>query len=334
MSELWQTGLPEWSFVGGTSSEPSVSQDHEPAQYYESQFKLLDNFFPSDSSLKLPSNILANAGGKKVTWSGGETSIQRLVTSVLTDVIRLAGLDDELICCEEYGLKSIRADIWIIRKKGIPIGVVEIKRPHTHPCDSNIIDNEKVLGQLYDYMKRLESFFGISHVFGILTNYEDWRICWFANESATSDQLLTKDVQISRPKGLPDNPSMIGCELENLSAIEIKSPVKSEKRTFFSANVINRNDQSLIKTLTSLILKMYYSPVTPVELFHRQRSYIQLSESSWSWVGISPQVHELDFKRFPNLNSSKFLLLADLRGGADGMACLLNSRKSLCYQIL
>lgn len=327
LSNLWNSGfLPDLKFEGGTPSNPSISQDHKPLdQYYESTFKLLDAFSPTKLSLESPSTILSFAGRKGyVNWSGGEASIQKLVASVLTDVIGLAGLDDILDCCEEYGLKSIRADIWIIRKKGIPIGVVEIKRPHTDACESDIINNEKVLGQLYDYMKRLESFFGIVNVFGILTNYEDWRICWFANKSATFEHLPPKEEQIiSRAEDFPTNSSMVGGKSEKSTASEIKSPLKTDKRTFYSTNeAINRKDPCLLKTLTSLILKMYHSPVKPVKLYDKERSYIELSETNWSWVGMSAQVERLDFNKFPNTNSKKFLLLADLRGGADGRVWL------------
>lgn len=52
-----------------------------------------------------------------------------------------------------------------------------IKKPWTRDLDS-VLDNENVLGQLFDYMKRLESFYGLQHIFGIIIDYVYWRICW------------------------------------------------------------------------------------------------------------------------------------------------------------
>jgi hypothetical protein len=55
--------------------------------------------------------------------------------------------------------------------------VIEVKRPGMFEGKS-IIENKIVLGQLYDYMLRLRSFHGLQNVFGIVTTYNEWRICW------------------------------------------------------------------------------------------------------------------------------------------------------------
>ena len=53
-----------------------------------------------------------------------------------------------------------------------PLGIVEVKR-------QSILSDKHAFGQIYDYMLRLQSFHGLKDVFGVLTTYEEWRICWF-----------------------------------------------------------------------------------------------------------------------------------------------------------
>jgi hypothetical protein len=55
--------------------------------------------------------------------------------------------------------------------------VVEVKRPNTFDGKS-ILEDKIVLGQIYDDMLRLSCFHGLRNVFGILTTYNEWRICW------------------------------------------------------------------------------------------------------------------------------------------------------------
>eukprot|EP00977_Amphora_coffeiformis_P000444 scaffold112_cov196-Amphora_coffeaeformis.AAC.11 len=106
------------------------------------------------------------------------------------------GLEGRVECFNELSIFDLRPDIWIVCNGGVPIGVVEVKK--------TAIDNEDetlhspfVQGQLFDYMLRLQSFFGLQHVFGILSTYEQWRICWMPRSEraamATSASAPTHD---------------------------------------------------------------------------------------------------------------------------------------------
>src|SRR5690348_9514734 len=76
-----------------------------------------------------------------------------------------------------------RPDIWLIATRtGNPLGVVEVKKP-----GESILSEKLVLGQIYDYMLRLKSFHGLKDVFGVLTTYEEWRICWFPHSQTTAE---------------------------------------------------------------------------------------------------------------------------------------------------
>ena len=80
-------------------------------------------------------------------------------------------------------LSESTTDIWIVCQGGAPIGVVEVKKPD----ENDTLRHAAVQGQLFDYMLRLQSFFGLQHVFGILTNYEQWRICWMPQADQTTE---------------------------------------------------------------------------------------------------------------------------------------------------
>lgn len=67
----------------------------------------------------------------------------------------------------ELSVFGDRSDIVVFRLRGIPVGVVEVKKP-----GGSIMENKLAHGQVYDYMKRLRQFHGLDHVFGILTTQQ------------------------------------------------------------------------------------------------------------------------------------------------------------------
>jgi hypothetical protein len=121
--------------------------------------------------------------GARILWQkyeqqgmpwGSESDIQGYVKDALGDAITAAGLERGSVDCRnELGIFDVRPDIWIVRENRMPIGVVEVKKPNP-----KIMQSEHVHGQIYDYMLRLRSFFGLQNVFGIVATYESWRVYW------------------------------------------------------------------------------------------------------------------------------------------------------------
>lgn len=112
----------------------------------------LKNLHPTDQI----SSIWAYLGSNKALHWATESDIQGYVKLVIRDAITAAGLDTELTCFNELGIFRLRLDIWILfEQKGIPIGVIEVKKP-----DSKIMNSKRLHGQIYDYMLRLRHFFG------------------------------------------------------------------------------------------------------------------------------------------------------------------------------
>src|SRR5215210_2037520 len=107
------------------------------------------------------------------------------------------------------------SDVYLLKSKGIPIGVVEIKVPV-----GDILSNPKVHGHLYDYLMALTSFSGVQCPFGILTTYEDWRVCWLPETQPLAEAAKLPDPVERRFKlwaFLPDTPQFL---LSKISSVQ------------------------------------------------------------------------------------------------------------------
>lgn len=55
------------------------------------------------------------------------------------------------------------------------------------------MSHPNVRGELFDFMKHLPNFYEVHPVFGILTNYQSWRVAWLADE--VTDSLAEESVE-------------------------------------------------------------------------------------------------------------------------------------------
>ena len=138
--------------------------------------------------------------------------------------------------------------------------MVEVKTPST----KNILENHYVAGQLYDYMMRLRSFYGLKAVFGIMTTYSAWRICWLATRAS---QRLASAMDIESPAPsdvytlhdlLRDEAVDLDNQGEEDGGYEDRSP--AEKRQIFATPVISYDSERLLPLLASALQKMANSP--------------------------------------------------------------------------
>eukprot|EP01133_Synstelium_polycarpum_P015459 gene15459-18342_t len=187
---------------------------------------------------------------------GSECDIQILVSLVLAELIGACGLVSKVQCFNELGITGMRPDIWVVLSHGAPIGVVEVKKP-----GSKILDNLHTHGQILDYMLRLEHLYGQVNVFGIVTTYKDWRVCWLQGESDTTAQ--AKSISNSFEPHSIESPSA-----------EPTLPTKVLSRSLYGSGVISYTDNTLPRVIMSTILKMYYSPRRHVPLLSEQGSRI------------------------------------------------------------
>lgn len=119
------------------------------------------------------------------------------------------------------------------------IGVVEVKKPG----NGGALQNPYVQGQIFDYMLRLKSFFGLEHVFGILSSYKEWRIYW-----------------------LPSSNVAAGAMTIPVPGQEKKAKTVVPPRLLHGSRIFVWHDKALLRVLCTTILKMYHSLRSPVQL--------------------------------------------------------------------
>jgi hypothetical protein len=177
-------GLPALGRGGvgaGSPSSASENKKHLPAKLLVKPFTVLKNLKLHDEG----ASIWETAKNEQLFWHS-ESGIQGFVRQVLGDVIAAAGLIKEIDLANELSVVDQRPDIWLVLKNGVPVGVVEVKKP-----GHDIMQKPSVFGQIYDYLLQLQSFHGLKTPFGIVTTYKQWRICWLDNDN--SDSLAVSD---------------------------------------------------------------------------------------------------------------------------------------------
>jgi hypothetical protein len=315
---LLRDGLPEMT-MSGSRTDGSASKNHDPA-----------------SCIVKPFGLLADRGWKNVVSSlyttmenlhlttlnySSESDIQGHVKNLLSDVVGMAELSS-ITCLNELSIFGHRVDIWLIARGGKPVGVVEVKKP-----GSDILYNKHVLGQLYNYMLRLQSFFGVKHVFGIVTTYQEWRICWLrdANQSAANGTPLQN---FSKPLDFQAQALLSNYNQQRRGH---SSSSQRQDRTMFGTDVIPWDHQDIVRALCSVLVKMTESPSELVMLIDPERPYIVATEDQWTWeTNVFPEdftEDKLHHQGIPDLGEG-LVFLDDFGAGADGRAwraCTLGS---------
>lgn len=297
MKSFFHHGIPP--LVGARSeskSRGSVSNEkHKEAELVDSNFGLFpDGILKKQDSLGLWINYTEN--GEVNNW-GCESDIQGLVRQVLKAAIYTVGLEGKVKCFNELSIFDLRPDIWSVCEGGAPIGVVEAKKPAIDDEDETL-ENTFVQGELFDYMLRLQSFFGLQHVFGLLSTYERWRVCWMPCSQRAAASTSISATQTA----------------EHLDK-EVQTVVP--ERVLHGSKLFHWDDPDLPRMLCTSILKMYKSPISEVNLIDKNRPYIIIDEAQWSWdkIALNDET-SLYHSVLPTAN--KFTLLMDLREGADG----------------
>jgi hypothetical protein len=178
-------GIPE---VRRRISEtgPSVPGDDEHAQvkWVQKPFGLLD-----EASFDVMKNILMFLTPTHGALSyGSENDIAGFVKTLVSRI--MLGLDlSELEVHSELGTFNIRPDLWLITRGGVPIGVIEVKKPDVQGEKILGLDHPNCLGELYDFMRHLPNFYGVSPVFGIITNFVSWRVAWLPDKDGNFDEV-------------------------------------------------------------------------------------------------------------------------------------------------
>ena len=306
-------------------------------------------------------NILKD---EKELRTGDEISIRPHVCYVLLDIGAslqdILGPQFRLSFRHELGTFGDAGGLWVVRANGMAVGLVEVVSPGGRDQNPPVsMTNKNILGKCYDHMRDVGAFDGVEHVFCILTDYHHWRVLWlpgddsdeFARSSTIpeaparapapkSQQLLDRLLDGNVPpwpgSGAPPNSLAAGlmgpgvCEAPDLRGDQGTSRCKDKispaanERVLHGGPIIAWNDKSLISVLASVLVKMAFSPVNPLnKAIGPDRQYREVNPHTWAWKTLKSGF-ALKFDEMPD-EDAIFLLIMPLGQGENGIAWLATS---------
>ena len=263
-----------------------------------------------------------------------EASIAGYVNIAMTEIILaltpVLG-DLEITLAPELEFNGDKADMWIVQRLGIPIGVLEVKKPGNNA--DGILNSAVVAGQILDYMQRVRQFHGIDHVFGIVSTYREWRVFWLddCDQIARIDDLTVLQAPSSgvgvdlRPPVPEWGAAALEQPMEALTVTQFKTspPLQEATRTVRAGRIMLWNDSDLVETLASVLCKMATSPATRrIALLERGRPYVDVGPTGWTWKLTTAAVPTPRYWPMPHKRFKHFLLLLHLGDGVNGRAWL------------
>ncbi|KAI8817477.1 uncharacterized protein EV422DRAFT_541899 [Fimicolochytrium jonesii] len=172
MPSILNHGLPALGPRGASTSESGGKQaKHGPATGTIKPLAILtEGLVAAESMIWMEADM-------GMLWASGD-DIKGYVGNVLKDTLRTLQFHRVLrVQAELYMFGTQKADFYYLRRKTAPIGLIEVKKPNGTPFDGQ----PSILGQIYDYLLALKQFQGLEHVYGILTSYKEWRVCWLSD---------------------------------------------------------------------------------------------------------------------------------------------------------
>ena len=143
--------------AGGSDSVSSVSDTYGEAELKIRPFVLVESI-PNPNITSRVWSLFDIDSLPAFSWNS-EEDVRIVVVQAMKDIRDAAGLRHEVDIKLELGIFRERPDLWVVMVSGYPIGVIEVKKP-----GGNAMSNPMVWGQLYDYLLRLSSFYGLQHV--------------------------------------------------------------------------------------------------------------------------------------------------------------------------
>jgi hypothetical protein len=279
-----------------------------------------------------------------------ENDVAIQVYQVLLEAIR--ALDLGFYVLSEMEIFGIRPDFYIVATvSGIPKGVVEVKKR-----GEMAMTNERIGGEVYDHMMHLRSLFGVREVFGILTSYDEWRVCWLQDDASADLAAATslpelevfktpiKVAQLESERPVVDSatkpqsptvasPWQIAAHnnaiVDELVAVVIESDDEVE-RSMFSSAIYKREDAdhgALFRFVCSVLVKMDRAAMEPRDLSPETRveGIVRvLTAGTYLWKHVTLE-QGLKWSSYPRSNVQRFYVWDDLGRGIDGRALLASS---------
>ena len=285
--------------------------------------------------------IISKIWQEKQTSSGtlqytSEASIAGLVQKLLDDVMKVCNLMAfELI--PEIRKKHIRPDYWFVNSIAVPVGVVEVKKP-----GDSVLENQQVLGQMYDYLVRLPNFYGAQQMIGILTTYREWRLCWL--DTKETNALMQKPVSIpleevsanrfgTKREWTDYHPDESTEYVTDSESPVVRSP---PERKMFVSRIWSMEKENVFPLIASALIKM--SQVTHGGFNHpfddlKSRTLLCVDTNTLYWRTLTGDVKRGKWETCPRSDTKILYILADIGIGEtihmwlacskSGLVCVL-----------
>mmetsp|Transcript_936 Transcript_936/g.2655 ORF Transcript_936/g.2655 Transcript_936/m.2655 type:complete len:482 (-) Transcript_936:416-1861(-) len=337
---LFRDGIPPLQRAISESG-PSVpsAKEHAPVVATQQEFGLAPltiwNEIQSAQSYLIPTR------GHKTVYSS-ENDIAGVVKVFLTALIRALDLEYAVEIHSEVGTFNIRPDVWVVTIHGIPVGVIEVKKPDI-PGGVEGLKHPNVLGELYDLVKHLTNFYGVTPAFGIVTNLNCWRMAWIPDKKGHVDRMAAEctafeeddDDADTHVKAAAPSHEIHGIIHDNEQEDEDDAgTLDTSPRSLHVSKIFAKDDIStLVRAIISMLDKMLRSRVTPFAspFDHlRDRTILKFVKGTekcvfWTRLVVEPQWDKV-------ARPKKFLFaVADLGRGAHGRVWLTTSSSgSIC----
>ena len=281
----------------------------------------------SDADIDNVLNFKSRNFSSPITYTS-EDDVKFYVRNMLADVIRALGEEQRISISNELTVSELRPDLWLLMLEKdyhkTPIGFVEVKKPS---LKSSRLMNPEILGQMFDYLNMLKSFFRLNFVLGLLTTFNEWRACWLPIHSTTVATLVKKDFNCE-DLSIPDISDM-GNETED--DIDGILPVSTSERKVLGTEIYQLDGSGdNLKMVTHAIRTMCQSKPIPSHLIAAEQEYVVYGKDDWYWSP-SPWKNSdcLMFGRMPTSRCGNFYILKPLGAGEHGRVWLACSKSRL-----
>jgi hypothetical protein len=184
--------LPRWGLgpFATPGSSGSKNRRHFAKLYIESSLTLRSKSFfkEADDNLDLGQLIRPNLSLIQIS---SEMDAVILVSNILDKIVR-SDTRLKLNLAADVQMKNCRPDFYVLLSDDDQIvGAIEVKKPRMSEdyVDAPEADfNDAQMGQLYDYLMLVAAATGVRKLYGILTDYNYWRVLWIDLDAKKSSK--------------------------------------------------------------------------------------------------------------------------------------------------
>jgi hypothetical protein len=209
-----------------------------------------------------------------------EAKIHTLVEKLFKDVLNMLAYPGKRWMEPEVALTKVKYDgrgsdfLLVLDATRRPIMIVVVQ----NPCIPDVLQHPQLLGQMWDFMMDVMSFFGQYHIISVSTTFEETRFHWFPH----SDDFVASTAPPIQPAGPAPSLDMVQMALE---------------RELHSSAVIPHTDENLVPLLLSAVVKCMHSPHGTVPMADPRRACYRITRDGWAWASMTAEtISRLTFR--------------------------------------